>query len=372
MKKQLLSFAGLLALFAIFQVFISSTGREADGKGNDTTMHRLWAPAIPAHLEFAGEKLPLEDFEVKERFDKEILVNTYWQSQTFLILKKTNRFFPQIEVLLKANGIPEDFKYLALAESGLSNVVSPAGASGFWQFMEETGKKYGLEINDEVDERYDLDKSTLAACRYLNDSYRQFKNWTLVAASYNMGPAGVRKQLEAQGVSSYYDLYLNTETSRYLLRIMAMKEICENPGKYGYFYKKEDLYAPIPIELVKVDSAIGNWPVFALKQGTNYKMLKTLNPWIRSSYMKNKHNKTYYVSIPKVRGNKRPESELKSMMETVKPGTDTVFFHIVKFGENMQTISTKYKVKVQEVLDWNGLKSSTLKAGQRIKIVKEK
>jgi membrane-bound lytic murein transglycosylase D len=372
MKKQFISVAGLLALFAISQVFISSTGKESNQKTGDSTVFGIWAPAIPAHLEFAGEKLPLEDFEVKERLDKEILVNTYWQSQTFLIIKKTNRFFPQIEVLLKANGIPDDFKYLALAESALSNVVSPAGASGFWQFMEETGKKYGLEINDEVDERYDLEKSTLAACRYLKDSYAQFKNWTLVAASYNMGPAGVRKQLQAQGVDSYYDLYLNNETSRYILRIMAMKQICQNPALYGYNFKKEDLYAPIPVDLVKVDTAVVSWPLFALKQGTNYKMLKTLNPWMRTSYMKNKHNKTYYVSIPKVRSNSKPDGKKQSMMENVKPVTDTIFFHQVRSNEDIQVISTKYKVKVQEILDWNGLKTSKLKTGQKLKIIQQK
>jgi len=374
MKKQLLPIAGVLALFLISEVFIAGTGRSAsEVKGEDSSVYRIYAPSFPDHMEFAGEKLPLEDFEVKERLDKEILVNTYWQSNTFLMLKKANRFFPQIEVLLKANGVPDDFKYLALAESGLSNVVSPAGASGFWQFMDETGKKYGLEINDEVDERYDLDKSTLAACRYLKDSYASLKNWTLVAASYNMGLGGIKRQMENQSVDSYYDLYLNTETSRYLLRIMAIKQICQHPVQYGYSVKKEDLYAPLAVDKVPVDSAISSWPLFALQQGTNYKMIRTLNPWIRASSMKNKHKNTYYVSLPKNRGGKKSDDQRKRLEEKSggKVSGDSVFYHTVKSGETISVISSKYKVKVQQIVDWNGLPSTNVTIGQKLKIIKE-
>ena len=187
----------------------------------------------PDNLNFAGEDIPLYSSEIWERFDNELLRNVYFQSNTLLYLKKANKFFPIIEPILKKHGIPDDFKYLAVIESGLENVVSPSGAAGFWQIMKKTAREYGLEVNDEIDERYNLEKSTIAACNYLNDAYKQFGNWTIAAASYNMGRGGINKRLKEQRVDNYYDLYLNSETARYIFRIIAIKEILQNPKKYG-------------------------------------------------------------------------------------------------------------------------------------------
>ncbi len=235
--------------------------------------------------------------DVKERFDRELLVNTYWQSQTLLLLKRKERWFPLIEPILKSNGIPDDFKYLALAESGLTNVVSPSGAAGYWQFLEATGTRYGLEINSEVDERYHVEKATIAACSYFKEAYGVFKNWSLVAASYNMGIDGITKQLDRQHVTNYYDLLLVEETSRYLLRIVALKEICKNPLLYGFHLRKRDFYEPYKYRTVVVDTGVTDLALFAVSLGTTYKELKILNPWLRTSTLSNKMQKKYSILI---------------------------------------------------------------------------
>ena len=259
----------------------------------------IYALSLPEDITFAGEEIPFEDPEIYERFDREMLVNTYWQSQTMLFYKRSNRYFEIIEPILKKNGIPDDFKYLSLIESGLSNVVSPAGATGFWQIMEATGKGYGLEINKEVDERYDVVKSTEAACKYLKEAKKELGSWTLAAASYNMGISGIKKQLDRQEASGYYGLTLNSETARYVFRILAAKEIMSNPDKYGFHFRDKDLYQPIPTYTVKVDSSVTNFGKFAHKMGINYRILKFHNPWLRYDYLPNKTGKTYEIQIPK-------------------------------------------------------------------------
>lgn len=255
-------------------------------------------PKVPDELFFAGEKVPLENFEIFERVDRELLVNMYWHSATLLMFKRANRWFPIIEPILKSNGIPDDFKYVALIESGLMNVVSPAGASGYWQFMESAAKEFGLEVNKEVDERYNVELSTAAACRYINRAYRIFGNWTLTAASYNMGMAGIQKHLTNQKVNTYYNLHLNEETSRYISRVLAVKEIFSDPQKYGFHFTEEDLYKPLEWREIVVNDGIDDLIQFSIDNGSNYRMLKYFNPWLRDTKLTNKSKKTYSVKLP--------------------------------------------------------------------------
>ncbi|MFT4679490.1 MAG: membrane-bound lytic murein transglycosylase D [Flavobacteriales bacterium] len=262
---------------------------------NDT---KYVAPSSPESPTFAGESVPTDIIDVKEKLDRELVVNSYWHSNTFLMIKRANRWFPVIEPILAKNGIPDDFKYLALIESGLTNAVSHAGATGFWQFMKATGQSYGLQVTSEVDERYHVEKSTEAACHYLRDAYDKFHSWTLVAASYNMGMAGLGRRLSEQQVDTYYDLLLNAETARYVYRIAAVKEIFDEPEAYGFFIADEDLYSPYLTHLVEVDMPVSDFIQFAQDQGINYKILKTLNPWLRKGQLSSTSGKTFAVKIP--------------------------------------------------------------------------
>ncbi|WP_435578450.1 lytic transglycosylase domain-containing protein [Gilvibacter sp.] len=262
--------------------------------------YNIYALPLPDEMSFAGEAVPLDDPDIRERMDRELLVNTYWQSNGLLIMKRAERYFPVIEPLLKKYGLPDDFKYLAVAESALQNNRSPAGAAGFWHFLKSTGREYGLEINDYVDERYNLELSTKVAAEYLKKSKERFGSWTLAAAAYNAGNAGISKQQKRQDAfGSYYDLLLNDETSRYLFRILAFKEIMSNPKKYGFNFRDQDLYQPIPTYEVVIDTAITDMPAFAKKFNINYKILKLHNPWLRDTYLKNASRKKYTITIPK-------------------------------------------------------------------------
>lgn len=258
----------------------------------------VFQPLIPDEIYLFGERVPLENFEVYERIDRELIVNTYWHSSTILALKRANRWFPVIESILKANGLPDDFKYLAVAESNLENVVSPAGATGFWQFINSAASKYGLEINDEIDERYHVEKSTEAACRYLKEAYQKFGNWTMAAASYNAGMNGIEKWTALQKTNNYFNLVLGAETSRYIARIAAFKIIMENPLKYGYNVNEITLYEPLKYKEIVLDSSITDFAEFAKSIGINYKILKYYNPWLRDTSLKNRNNKRYYLKIP--------------------------------------------------------------------------
>ena len=260
--------------------------------------YKIYALSHPETLTFAGEEVPLHLIDVSEKFDREFLVNTYWQSQTLLLIKRSNRWFPMIEAILKEEGVPDDFKYLALIESGLANVVSPAGATGFWQLMKDAAEERGLEINSQVDERYHLEKATRAACAYLKEAKSKFGSWTLAAASYNMGMAGLNKQLGRQKATNYYDLVLNEETSRYVFRIAAAKIILENPNAFGFQFTEEDLYKPLKYDTLSIDTGINDLANFAFQLGTNYKALKFLNPWLRDNQLENPKGKKYIVQIP--------------------------------------------------------------------------
>ena len=260
--------------------------------------YNVYALEIPEKMDFAGERVPLENPDIRERMDRELLVNTYWQSNMLIMIKRANKYFPIIEPMLKENGLPDDFKYLAIAESGLDNVRSPAGAAGFWQFLKGTGKEYGLEINEYVDERYHLEKATKVAAKYLKSSKKRFGTWTAAASAYNAGNGGISKQMKRQEVDDYYDLLLNNETSRYVFRILAFKEILSNPEKYGFNFDKKDLYTAVPTYKVKVDTAVTDFPAFAKQFGINYKILKIHNPWLRDTYLRNASGKEYYIEIP--------------------------------------------------------------------------
>lgn len=253
---------------------------------------------LPDQISFAGEIVPLDRSDLREQIDKELQINIYFHSNTIFLIKRAHQWLPQFESILKKHGIPDDFKYLPLIESGLLNVVSPANAVGFWQIVKSAGSENGLEINREVDERYDAIKSAEAACKYLKKAHSKFGNWTLVAASYNRGMSGLGRAIEKQKVDSYYDLFLNEETARYVFRIIAIKEIIENPERYGFKISAQHLYQQDSVRMIEVDSTIPDLVDFALGQGTNYKLLKRFNPWLRDDRLTVRKNETYQIALP--------------------------------------------------------------------------
>lgn len=263
-----------------------------------THYSRNFSVPVPSKLDFAGEEVPLQLFYVRESLDRELLVNAYWHSSTLLMMKRSWRYFPMIDSVLRAQGIPSDFRYLALIESSLDQVVSPSGAAGLWQFMKATAQSYGLEVNQEIDERYHPLKSTVAACKYLKDAHARFKNWTLAAASYNCGMDAIDKALKSQLANSYYDLNLNRETLRYVYRILAIKVIYNSPAAYGFYLRTNDLYPPVTCKAVRVDSAVVSWAQFAKSNRISYRMLKELNPWLLGNTLTNKEKKAYSVLLP--------------------------------------------------------------------------
>lgn len=303
--KNILAVIGLVCVSGLFifavqkqpsEVPVSSASEKTEPFVND---YNVYALQVPEGLNFAGEMLPLENPDIYERMDRELLVNTYWQSNGLLMFKRAQKYFPIIEPILEKNGIPNDFKYLAVIESGLTNAVSPAGARGFWQIMKATGRENGLEINDNVDERYNLEKATEVACRYLNDAKKNLGSWTLAAAAYNAGNAGISRRLKEQNVKGYYDLLLGEETGRYMFRIIALKEILNNPVKYGFNFTQADLYKPLPTHKVEVDTVVTDFTKFAERFGINYKILKIHNPWLREPHLNNGSRKKYQIEIPK-------------------------------------------------------------------------
>ncbi len=260
--------------------------------------YAFYALPVPKEINFAGETVPVENFDVRESLDQEFLKVAYWHSEFFLYLKKAHRYFQIVEPILKAQNIPEDFKYLMITESGMRNVSSPAGAKGFWQFMTPTAKSYGMQINREVDERYNLEKATVGACKYLKEAYQKYGSWTMAAASYNVGTGNLDKQIAGQGTDNYYDLLLNSETGRYVYRVLAVKTIMQNPRAYGFNFRKKDLYPLIDTKIITTDTTNIDLVKFAKKHGTNYKILRILNPWLRSDKLTNSAQKTYKIKVP--------------------------------------------------------------------------
>lgn len=295
-----------ISLFALACAFIFIASRVS----NTETPDYEWSPTenIPQVVKavrldqpfsFCGEALPMDNFDVKERLDRELTVNTYWHSSTLLSIKKSLRYFPMMDKILKEADLPTDLKYIAVAESALRNVTSPAGAKGIWQFMKGTGKEYGLEINSEVDERYHFEKATVAATKYFKSLKERFGTWANVAAAYNMGGGNMNKHLREQRAESYFDLNLNEETSRYYFRLVAIKHIIENPREFGFYLEKEDFYPALhDYKTVEVDTAVANWGDFAKEHNTSYRMLKVYNPWLIDNKLINKSKKTYKVRVP--------------------------------------------------------------------------
>lgn len=289
---------GLLSLTVLF-IFAQQNARTDENFEKQLINdYNVYALQIPESLDFAGEQLPLKDPDIYERMDRELLVNTYWQSNGLLMFKRAKKYFPIIEPILAKHGVPDDFKYLAVIESGLTNAVSPAGARGVWQIMPATAREYGLEVNDNVDERYNLEMSTEVACDYLKKSKEKLGSWTLAAAAYNAGMSGISRRLEEQNVSGYYDLLLGEETGRYMFRIVALKEILSNADKYGFNFRDKDLYENVPTYKVEVDTAITDFTAFAENYKINYKILKIHNPWLREPFLNNKSRKNYFIEIP--------------------------------------------------------------------------
>lgn len=304
MQNRLLTLIAVTALGVVGFILLNSSTTAESSEPNDQYVkyfnehYKIFAIDIPDSFAFAGEQMPLHVSDVRERFDRELMVNTYWQSQSLLMFKRANRWFPVIEPILAEEGVPDDFKYLAVAESGLSNVVSPAKAAGFWQFLKGTAGNYGLEVREGVDERYNVHAATRAACKYLKEAHERYGSWTLAAAAYNYGQGNVNGQLRRQKADNYYDLLLNEETARYVFRLSAMKEILEHPGKYGFHFRPEDLYRPYKTESVTIDSSITDMAAFARSFDINYKNFKILNPWLRDDHLKNSRSKVYTILIP--------------------------------------------------------------------------
>lgn len=277
----------------------SDTGTTTSGEACQLAYQEIVAIPSPSSATFAGEKVPLENFDVDESLSRELTSIVYGHGTLVHTIRLSSRFFPVIEPILKEQGIPDDFKYLCVAESNLQNVVSPAKAAGYWQFLAGTAKEFGLEVNADIDERYNIEKATVAACKYFKQAYAKYGSWTLAAASYNVGMSHINGQIERQKTDSYYDMSLNLETARYVYRAIAYKEIMSNPAAYGFNISQETMFRPLEYKEVQVKTDITNLADFAIKNGTNYKMLKVFNPWLRSAQLTNKSKKTYTIKIPK-------------------------------------------------------------------------
>jgi len=288
----------LLSAGFVLTLFVSADEKQSISIENEEFMPVAASWALPENVSFAGEPLPMQNFDTRESLDRELNATAYRHGSTLLTIKRAGRYFPEIERILRENGIPDDFKYLACAESDLSNAISPAGATGYWQIMEGTGREYGMTINNEVDDRYNLEKSTLFACRYFMKAYEKYGSWTMVAASYNNGFSGLSEQVEIQKETNYYDLLLNEETARYVFRIAALKLIMYEPSAYGFDVSESDLYQPIPYSEVKVNTSIPSFEQFARQHETNYKILKFLNPWLRKPFLTNSDGREYIIRIP--------------------------------------------------------------------------
>lgn len=301
-RRLIFGFIVIISFMLLFFVFVFADREVAINRPDESTDEEEYAVfpvELPEELYFAGEKVPLDFFDVRESLDQELLINVYWQSHTMLLIKRANRYFPQIKSILVKNGLPEDMVYIPVAESDLTHAVSPSQAVGFWQFLSAVARENGLEVNREVDERYHIGKSTQAACRFLKESYQRYGSWTMAAASYNMGRRGLDEQINRQKMDYYYDLLLNEETGRYIYRLLALKLIISDPGKYGFHVEPEDLYPQIPVYEVTIDGSVDDFADFASKYDINYKILKLFNPWLRDNKLVNSGGKTYYIEIPR-------------------------------------------------------------------------
>jgi membrane-bound lytic murein transglycosylase D len=296
--KALLGLIMFLSAGFIITLLMSANGNQAVTSDNEEGVISATSWALPDSVSFAGEAMPLQNVDTRESLDRELNSTAYRHGSTLLAIKRAGRYFPEIEKILKENGIPDDFKYLACAESDLGNVVSPVGATGIWQILESTGKEYSMTINKEIDDRYNLEKSTLFACMYFRKAYERYGSWTMAAASYNNGISGLDEQVSIQKETNYYDLLLNEETARYIFRIVALKLIMSEPSDYGFDIAASDIYKPVPYAEMRVDTSVTSFEQFARHFKTNYKMLKFLNPWLRKPFLTNNSGKEYIIRVP--------------------------------------------------------------------------
>ena len=308
MKKQIkinyiLTLILVFCIGATIPTLIGSSQVNEQHSAKSEVPYCVTSPTVPAQVTFDGETIDLRRYDRRERMDREILAFTYMHSTTMLLIKRANRYFPIIEPILKANGIPDDFKYLMVIESNLNSIArSPAGAAGLWQFMPTTGREFGLEVNENVDERYHIEKATVAACKYFKQAYAKYGAWIQDTTAYNAGQARISSQLEKQLASHAMDLWLVEETSRYMFRLLAAKEIFSNPQRYGFLLKREHLYPPIPYKEVTVSTPINDLSEYAKKQGITYAKNRDANPWLRETSLKNRSGKSYVLHIPTQEG----------------------------------------------------------------------
>ncbi|ACF14326.1 Peptidoglycan-binding LysM [Chloroherpeton thalassium ATCC 35110] len=375
MAKSIVIISSVVIILAAVFIVHGQTNGDSTPKPNNThqpeNTTRFYYNHEPVDtLYFCGESVPMNDIDVFERFERDFLINVNDRTQIAMYLKRAGRFFPYIEKRLREEGLPDDLKYLAVAESALLNVRSPAGAAGFWQIMPSIARQYGLVVDGVIDERYNLEKSTTVAIKYLKNSYARFGNWALSAASYNMGVHGTDDELSFQAQDNYYDLWLNRETSRYLFRILAIKEVMENADKYGYSEVRP--YAPLDTRTVTITDGITNLAEWAASQGTTYKEMKYLNPWIRSRKIPPHPYRggTYEITLPASKNSFKKPSAYAYMDNKEEDNAMQHGFYEVQTGETLLSIANKCGLTVEELRQQNRIKEDDeIKPGMKLKIM---
>jgi len=370
--RPLILFALFVAFYVVLKIFVlPPTPNTVSYTNNNFYVFDL---NIPADLEFCGERIPSNDFDIKRDLEKEFFNSAYWKNNSLALFQKAQRWFPYIEPILKHEGVPDDFKYLCVIESHLSNAASPAGAAGFWQLVPSSARNYGLEVNSEIDERYHVEKSTHAACGHIKDAYAVFKNWTLSAAAYNRGIGGIQKAMAKQKTNNYHDLLLNRETGSFVYRILAYKTLFSSPGHFGIKKKKWNYYPKIQYKIFKVDSSIQSLSVFAKIIGCTAGAIRLFNPWLLKDELNNPAKKTYEIRIPKnmeadysgyLKDLLAEEGTLVQYANPVvtlqKADTDTMglikktIHYVVKVDEPLKNLATFLKVKEEDLRKWNKL-----------------
>ncbi len=381
-KLVLIFFISFCAVYVILKTFIYEPSLNTVSY-TDNNFYVLDL-SIPANLEFCGEKIPSNNYEIKDDLKREFFTNSYWKTNSLVFFRKAQKWFPYIEPILASENVPDDFKYLAVIESHLSNASSPAGACGFWQLLPGSARNYGLEVTDEVDERYHVEKATHAACKHIKDAYQVFRNWTLSAAAYNLGIGGIISALKRQKTDNYFDLLLNRETGSFVYRILAYKTLFSSPGHFGIKKKKWSYFPKISYTTFKVDSTIHDLGAFAKHIGTDLNTLKAFNPWLLKNTLTNPTGKTYEIRIPKnkradysgyiadlsregvvpplalqpdlVIGNEVIVDSLAVLSATKIPELEGSLYHILKANESLKDLAELYGVKEEEIRKWNELK----------------
>jgi len=368
----LIFFVAMLLVYILLKIFLLSPS--ANNVSYTDSNFSVLGLNIPKNLDFCGEKIPSNDLEIKADLEKEFFNNNYWKSNSKVLFRKAQRWFPYIEPILKQEGIPDDFKYLAVIESHLSNVVSPVGAAGFWQLVPVTAGYFGLEVNSEVDERYDVEKATHAACQHLKQAYRVFNNWTLSAAAYNRGIGGILKAMKQQNTNSYYELLLNSETGSFVYRILAYKTLFSSPEHFGIKKRKWNYFPKIPYKVYMVDSSITNISNFANHIGSTVGTIRLYNPWLLQNTLTNPGKKMYQIKIPKGAGDYsdyardlmtegsdlatyfgHPSSIEKMNLDSVTLLGSTTIYHVVKVEEPLKNLAGFFNVNEDDLRKWNNL-----------------